>query len=347
MRDPDGCTYFKEEVGGLVVGGFEPEAKPWRVAGRDPVPVRVPAARRGLGALLGADGRGAARGSRRWPRPGSASSTTGPRVFTPDNQFLLGRGARSCAASSSAPASTRSASPRPAAPGGRWPSGSSTGEPTMRPGRRSTSAGSRRSTPTTRWLRDRVAEVLGLHYAVPWPNRELETGRDRRGCSPLHDRLAAAGAVLRHPDGLGAAERLRARAGAGARLRLGQAVLAAVVAPPSSARRRDGGRGLRPDVVLQVRRRRARRARRRCSGSAPADVDVPVGRLRLHAVAQRARHLRGRPDRHPRPAPTRFLLVSQLGDHGARPRLAPPAPGRGCRRRGRRRAPTTLRRARA
>ena len=29
LRDPDGYTYFKEEVGGLVVGGFEPEAKPW------------------------------------------------------------------------------------------------------------------------------------------------------------------------------------------------------------------------------------------------------------------------------------------------------------------------------
>ena len=29
LRDPDGYTYIKEEVGGLVVGGFEPEAKPW------------------------------------------------------------------------------------------------------------------------------------------------------------------------------------------------------------------------------------------------------------------------------------------------------------------------------
>ncbi len=29
LRDPDGYTYFKEEVGGLVVGGFEPRAKPW------------------------------------------------------------------------------------------------------------------------------------------------------------------------------------------------------------------------------------------------------------------------------------------------------------------------------
>ena len=29
LRDPDGYTYMKEEVGGLVVGGFEPKAKPW------------------------------------------------------------------------------------------------------------------------------------------------------------------------------------------------------------------------------------------------------------------------------------------------------------------------------
>jgi hypothetical protein len=33
MRDPDGYIYFKEEVGGLVMGGFEPEAKPWGMAG--------------------------------------------------------------------------------------------------------------------------------------------------------------------------------------------------------------------------------------------------------------------------------------------------------------------------
>ena len=57
LRDPDGWTYFKEEVGGLVVGGFEPEAKPWVSPDEMPLPVRVRAARRGLGALLGADGR--------------------------------------------------------------------------------------------------------------------------------------------------------------------------------------------------------------------------------------------------------------------------------------------------
>ena len=38
LRDPDGYTYFKEEVGGLVIGGFEPEAKPWVAPDRLPYP---------------------------------------------------------------------------------------------------------------------------------------------------------------------------------------------------------------------------------------------------------------------------------------------------------------------
>ena len=33
MRDYDGMIYFKEEVGGLVMGGFEPSAKPWGMDG--------------------------------------------------------------------------------------------------------------------------------------------------------------------------------------------------------------------------------------------------------------------------------------------------------------------------
>ena len=31
LRDPDGLIYYKEEVGGLVMGGFELQAKPWAV----------------------------------------------------------------------------------------------------------------------------------------------------------------------------------------------------------------------------------------------------------------------------------------------------------------------------
>ena len=47
----------------------------------------------------------------------------------------------------------------------------------------------------TRWLRDRVGEILGLHYAVPWPNREPVSARPLR-VSPVHHVVAAAGAVF-------------------------------------------------------------------------------------------------------------------------------------------------------
>ena len=33
LRDPDGYIYVKEEVGGLLMGGFEPVAKPWAMDG--------------------------------------------------------------------------------------------------------------------------------------------------------------------------------------------------------------------------------------------------------------------------------------------------------------------------
>ncbi len=46
-----------------------------------------------------------------------------------------------------------------------------------------------------RWLRDRVGEVLGLHYALPWPNRELVTARPFRR-SPVYHLLSDAGACF-------------------------------------------------------------------------------------------------------------------------------------------------------
>src|SRR5665809_137306 len=33
LRDPDRLTYWKEEVGGLVMGGYEPDPKPWAIDG--------------------------------------------------------------------------------------------------------------------------------------------------------------------------------------------------------------------------------------------------------------------------------------------------------------------------
>src|SRR5262249_48053898 len=41
----------------------------------------------------------------------------------------------------------------------------------------------------------RVGEVLGLHYAMPWPNRELSSARPQR-TSPLYQRLAAQHAMF-------------------------------------------------------------------------------------------------------------------------------------------------------
>ena len=43
------------------------------------------------------------------------------------------------------------------------------------------------------WLHDRVAEVLGLHYEIPWPNREMRTARPFRR-SPVYHLLRDANA---------------------------------------------------------------------------------------------------------------------------------------------------------
>ena len=173
LRDPDGYTYFKEEVGGLVIGGFEPEAKPWLAPDRLPYPfefqlldedwdhfsilmesalVRIPALH----------------------HTGIRKFYNGPESFTPDNQFILGeapewellRGRR---------LQLGRASPRPEVPAGRWPSGSWRVSRPMD----LVAVDIRRFAPfngNNQWLHDRVGEVLGLHYDVPWPNRELVTG---------------------------------------------------------------------------------------------------------------------------------------------------------------------------
>ena len=193
MRDPDGWTYFKEEVGGLVVGGFEPEAKPWRAPDDLPYPFEFQlleedwehfsvlmdeAAAPGPGAGRDRDPEVLQRARVVHPRqPVPARPDPGGRERVHRSRLQLRRHRLGRAE-----------------PGGRWRSGSSRGS---RPPTWSgwTYAGSRRSTPTGSFLRDRVAEVLGLHYAVPWPNLEVATARDVR-LSPLHERLRDAGAVF-------------------------------------------------------------------------------------------------------------------------------------------------------
>src|SRR3954447_16717008 len=192
MRDPDGWTYFKEEVGGLVVGRFEPEAKPWRSPDELPYPFEFQ--------LLDEDWEHFSvlmdEAVRRVPvlaETGIRKFYNGPESFTPDNQFLLGRAPEldncfvGCGFNSVGIASAGGAGRALA----EWVV---EGEPATD----LTGVDVRRFAPFNNdsgWLRARVAEILGLHYAVPWPTREPVTARDVRR-SPVYDRTAAAGAVF-------------------------------------------------------------------------------------------------------------------------------------------------------
>jgi glycine cleavage system aminomethyltransferase T/glycine/D-amino acid oxidase-like deaminating enzyme len=190
LRDPDGYTYFKEEVGGLVVGGFEPKAKPWVAPDALPYPFEFQ--------LLDED----------WDQfsilmenallripalqeTGIKKFYNGPESFTPDNQFILGeapelRNFFVAAGFNSVGIASAGGAGRALA---EWIIDGD-------PGCDLTAVDIRRFAPfngNNRWLHDRVAEILGLHYAVPWPNRELDTARPLRR-SPVYHLLAGAGA---------------------------------------------------------------------------------------------------------------------------------------------------------
>jgi 4-methylaminobutanoate oxidase (formaldehyde-forming) len=192
LRDPDGYTYFREEVGGLLVGGFEPEAKPWVAPDQIPYPFEFQ--------LLDEDWDHFSilmdNAIRRIPALASAGIRkfyNGPESFTPDNQFLLGESPEVknffvCAGFNSVGIASAGGAGRALA---EW---IVEGEPT----RDLSGVDIRRFAPfnsNKQWLHDRVGEVLGLHYAVPWPNRELTTARPFRR-SPVYDRLAESGACF-------------------------------------------------------------------------------------------------------------------------------------------------------
>jgi 4-methylaminobutanoate oxidase (formaldehyde-forming) len=117
----------------------------------------------------------------------------GPESFTPDNHFLLGEapelkgfyvgaGFNSMGIASAGGAGMALA---------EWVLA---GEPTMD----LWPVDIRRFGPfngNARWLKDRVKESLGLHYAMPWPNREFESARPLRR-SPLYALLKARGACF-------------------------------------------------------------------------------------------------------------------------------------------------------
>ncbi|EJL82747.1 glycine cleavage system T protein (aminomethyltransferase) [Polaromonas sp. CF318] len=196
MRDPDGYIYYKEEVGGLVMGGFEPQAKPWKM---DPIPSTFQFE------LLDED----------WdqfePLMTAALHRTpcletaevkmllnGPESFTPDGNFILGeapelRNYFVCAGFNSAGIANSGGAGRLMA---EWIVGGEPGtdlwDVDIR--RFGSFTGNRKA------LAERTGETLGLHYAMRWPRQELETARPLR-TSPLYDMLAAKGAEFGSKNG--------------------------------------------------------------------------------------------------------------------------------------------------
>ena len=191
LRDPDGYIYVKEEVGGLLVGGFEPVAKPW---GMDGVPDNFEF---GMlpddwdqfqilmeNALI------------RLPALEQAEIKTfmnGPESFTPDNNFIMGpapelKNFYVAAGFNSIGIASAGGAGRALA---EW---IVAGEPTLD----LWPVDIRRFAPFQNdagFLKARVSEVLGLHYVMPWPNRELSSARPQR-TSPLYQRLAAQHALF-------------------------------------------------------------------------------------------------------------------------------------------------------
>ncbi len=88
LRDPDNLVYFREEVGGLCMGGYERHPAPWSLDGIPPDfngKLLAPDWPRFAEIMDGA--------VRRVPAIGDAGINrmiNGPEAFTPDNEFILG-----------------------------------------------------------------------------------------------------------------------------------------------------------------------------------------------------------------------------------------------------------------
>jgi heterotetrameric sarcosine oxidase gamma subunit len=191
LRDADACSYFKEDTGKLLVGWFEPRAKPW---GEHGIPENF--AFDQLPADLGHIEPLFAAAMQRVPALESAGVQVffnGPESFTPDDRYLLGeapelRGLYVAAGFNSIGIQSAGGAGKVLAdwiidghpPFDLWDVDIRRCAPFQR---------------NQRYLRDRTVESLGLLYAMHWPFRQAETARGVRK-SALHDRLAAAGACF-------------------------------------------------------------------------------------------------------------------------------------------------------
>ena len=191
LRDPDRLTYYKEEVGGLVMGGYEPNPVPWAVGGI-PRPFQfqlldgdfdhfAPTMELAIGRVP------------ELANVGIRTLINGPESFTPDGNFILGEAPelRNLFVGAGFNAFGIAAGGGAGQALAEWVHD---GEPPFdlwvvdlrRFGRPHTD---------TDWVRSRTLEAYSKHYTMAWPFEEHHSGRPAR-TSPLYDRLAAQGACF-------------------------------------------------------------------------------------------------------------------------------------------------------
>jgi 4-methylaminobutanoate oxidase (formaldehyde-forming) len=191
LRDPDRLTYWKEEVGGLVMGGYEPNPKPWAVEGLpDGFEFQLldsdldhfePLLELAIGRVPAMQ------------TAGVKEFINGPESFTPDGNFILGeapetRGiyvgagfnAFGIASGGGAGMVLAEWVAKGEPPYDLWP------VDVRRFGKNHLD---------TNWMRTRTLEAYAKHYTMAWPFEEYRSGRPLRR-SPLYDRLKAQGACF-------------------------------------------------------------------------------------------------------------------------------------------------------
>ena len=196
VRVPDECTYYKEDAGKLMVGAFEPKAKPWGGGGIDDEHafVTLPEDMDHFEPIL-------ASAINRVPLLETAGIQlffNGPESFTPDNRYYLGEapevrdlfvatGFNSIGIQSSGGAGLVLS---------QW---IKNGHPPMDVN----GIDIRRIHPfqaNASYVRERVSETLGLLYAMHWPYRQAETSRGARR-SPFYQFCKQLGAVFGEVNG--------------------------------------------------------------------------------------------------------------------------------------------------
>ena len=191
LRVQDECAYYKEDAGKLLMGCFEPVAKPWGMKGipQDFCFDTLPEDYDHFEPILNA-------AVKRVPVLGNAGIQlffNGPESFTPDDRYYIGEtpevrdlfvatGFNSVGIAASGGAGKVVA---------QWILD-------RRPPMDLSDVDVRRVMPfqaNRRYLHDRTVETLGLLYAMHWPYYQYQSARGARR-SALHDRLLAAGACM-------------------------------------------------------------------------------------------------------------------------------------------------------